>query len=119
MISKEQAQKHIEDLKNKGRELFDKVDADQIKVKSSQLVDKLREIIKEGKARRIIIRKDDRILLEFPLLLGGGGTVAALALAPTLTAIGAIAALATDITVVIERQETTDSSSEIEVIVKD
>ncbi|MFQ5571847.1 MAG: DUF4342 domain-containing protein, partial [Rhodothermales bacterium] len=55
----------------------------EIKVKGSHLVEKVREIIEEGNARRVIIQKDERILLEFPLSVGVGGATAALLLAPT------------------------------------
>ena len=74
----------------------------EFKVRGGQLVDKVREVIEEGNARRIIIKKEERVLLEFPLSVGVGGAAAALFLAPTLAAVGAIAALVTDVEVVIE-----------------
>lgn len=80
-----------------------KVRIEEVKVKGGQLVDKVRETIEEGNARRIIIKKDDRVLLEFPLSIGVGGAAAALFLTPTLAAVGAIAALVTDVKVVIEK----------------
>lgn len=82
-----------------------KVRIQEFKVKGGQLVDKVREIIEEGNARRIIIKKEDRVLLEFPLSVGVGGAAAALFLTPTLAAVGAIAALVTDVKVVIEEEE--------------
>lgn len=80
-----------------------KIKIEEVKVKGGQLVDKVREVIEEGNARRIIIKKDDRVLLEFPLSIGVGGAAAALFLTPTLAAVGAIAALVTDVKVVIEQ----------------
>jgi len=79
-----------------------KVRIREFKVKGGQLVDKVREVIEEGNARRIIIKKEDRVLIEFPLSVGLGGAAAALLLAPMLAAVGAIAALVTDVHVVIE-----------------
>ncbi|NBB75275.1 MAG: DUF4342 domain-containing protein [Bacteroidetes bacterium] len=76
---------------------------DRIKVKSNRLVDKVREIIEEGNARRIIIRKEGRTVMEFPLSVGVGGATAAIVLAPTLAAVGAFAALVSEVEVVIER----------------
>jgi hypothetical protein len=76
---------------------------DRIKVQSNRLVDKVREIIEEGNARRIIIRKDGRTVMEFPLSVGVGGATAAIVLAPTLAAVGAFAALVSEVEVVIER----------------
>lgn len=112
MINKEKAKRHIDDIKSKGSAILDKVE-----VKSNEVKSKVKEIVNEGNARRIVVRKDGRQLAEFPLLLGGGGAAAAIVLAPTLTAIAAIAALASDITVVIERDAA--DSSDVEVIVKD
>lgn len=77
----------------------------EIKVKGSQLLERVREAVDEGNARRIIIRNNDRVLLEFPLSVGVGGTAAALLIAPQLAAIGAIAALLTDVEIIIEREE--------------
>ena len=77
----------------------------ELKVKGNQLVDKVREIIEEGNARRVIIKKDDRVLLEFPLSVGVGGTTAALLLAPQLAALGALAALVSDVHILIEATE--------------
>lgn len=74
----------------------------EVKVKGSQLKDKIREIVEEGNARRVIIKKDERVLLEFPLSVGVGGAAAAVLLAPTLAAVGAIAALVTDVSILIE-----------------
>ena len=74
-----------------------------IRVKSGQLVDKVRSIIEEGNARRILIRKEGRTVMEFPLSVGVGGATAALVLAPTLAAVGAFAALVSEVEVVIER----------------
>jgi hypothetical protein len=77
----------------------------EIKVKGNQLVDKVREIVEEGNARRVIIKKDGRNILEFPLSVGVGGATAAILLAPTLAAIGAFAALVTDVQVVVAREK--------------
>ncbi|MDE2995914.1 MAG: DUF4342 domain-containing protein [Bacteroidota bacterium] len=77
---------------------------DEMKVKGSHLVDKVKEIIEEGNARRVTIRKDGRTLLEFPLSVGVGGATAAVFLMPTLAAVGALAALVTDVSVIVERE---------------
>ena len=59
----------------------------------------MRELIHEGNSRRIsVIGDNGTTLLEIPLTAGIIGTV----MAPTLVAIGAIAALAKDYTLVIE-----------------
>jgi hypothetical protein len=77
---------------------------DEIKVKSNQLVDKVKELIQEGNARKVSIRKDGRTLLEFPLTMGVGGATAVIVFTPILAAVGALAALVSDVDVVVERE---------------
>ncbi len=89
------------------------IDFEEIKVKGSQLVDKFREIVEEGNARRISIRKDGRTLMEFPLSVGVGGATAAILLSPTLAAIGAIASLVSDVSIVVERNQSEDRNDQI------
>ncbi len=87
----------------------DKKKADQaleeIRIKGNQLVDRVREVVEEGNARRILVKKDGRTVMEFPLSVGVGGAAAAILLSPTLAAIGAFASLASDIHVVVERYD--------------
>lgn len=78
----------------------------EIKIRGNQLVDRVREVIEEGNARRIIVKKDGRTVMEFPLSVGVGGAAAAILLSPTLAAIGAFASLASDVHIVVERFET-------------
>ena len=77
----------------------------EIRVRGTQLVDKVKEVVEEGRARRVIIRKDGRTIVEFPLTIGVTGAAAAVYWTPVLAAIGAISALVTDISIVIEREE--------------
>ena len=77
----------------------------EIKIRGNQLVDRVRDVIEEGNARRIIVKKDGRTVMEFPLSVGVGGAAAAILLSPTLAALGAFASLASDIHVVVERFE--------------
>jgi hypothetical protein len=72
------------------------------KVEGGQLLDKVKQIIREGNVRRVIIKQGDRVVAEFPLTIGVVGAV----FAPMLAAVGAIAALATECSIVIERSET-------------
>jgi hypothetical protein len=89
---------------------------EEIKVKGNQLVDKVRDIIEEGNARRIIIKKDEKTVLELPLTVGVGGVTAAILFAPVLAAVGAFAALVSDVHVIIEREtEVTESEEQEEV----
>jgi hypothetical protein len=60
----------------------------------------VKELVREGNVRRIKIKNDDgKTLLEIPLTLG----VVGVALIPVWVALGAIAALAANYTLEIER----------------
>ena len=68
-------------------------------VSGETLVDKIKELVHEGNIRRIIIKdKSDRTLVDIPMTFGVIGAL----LAPQLAAIGAIAALVTNATIVVE-----------------
>lgn len=75
---------------------------DVFKIKGEKLLETVRKIIAEGNVRRITIKdKKGKTLVELPLTLGVVGAV----LAPVLAAIGAIAALVTECTIEVERDE--------------
>ncbi|MBI5353394.1 MAG: DUF4342 domain-containing protein [Chloroflexi bacterium] len=77
------------------------MNTEEFKVSGEQLLAKLKELLHEGNIRRIIIKdKDGKTLIEFPLTLGVVGVI----LAPTLAAVGAIAALVTEATIVVEKE---------------
>lgn len=73
---------------------------ERIQLRGSELVERTKELIREGNVRRIVIIKNDRTLMEIPVTVGVIGAV----LMPTLAAIGAIAAVVTECTVLVERQ---------------
>jgi len=73
---------------------------EEFRVNGEELLKKIKELIHQGNIRRIIIKdRDGKTVMEFPLTLGVVGAV----LAPTLAAVGAIAALLTEVTVVVEK----------------
>lgn len=76
------------------------VHTEQHKVDGPRLLAKVKELIHEGNIRRIRIKNDDgHTLLEIPLTLGVVGAV----LVPVFVAVGAIAALAADYTLEVEK----------------
>lgn len=78
------------------------VRTEEFRVNSEELLAKIKELIHEGNIRRIIIKdRDGKTLMEFPLTFGVVGAV----LAPTLAAVGAVAALIGEATVVVEKAE--------------
>ncbi len=75
---------------------------EEFKVNGEDLLKTVKKIIKEGNVRRITIRnKEGKSIVEIPLTIGVVGAV----LAPPLAAIGALAALLTECTIVVEREE--------------
>ena len=75
---------------------------EEFSISGDKIVEKVKEVINEGNARRIIIKNEkDEIVAEFPLTAGAVGIL----IAPALAALGAIAALLTKCTLVVERKE--------------
>ena len=73
---------------------------EEFKINGEDLIAKIKDIVKQGNARKITIRgKDDNEILSFPVTVGVAGIV----LAPVFAAVGAIAALATECTIVIDK----------------
>jgi len=70
-----------------------------IRLQGSELLDKLKQIIHEGNARKVVIKQGDNIVAEFPLTAGVVGTL----VAPVLAAIGALVALLKECTIEVER----------------
>ncbi len=75
---------------------------EEFKVSGEAVLSKVKELVREGNVRRITIKNDEgRTLIEIPLTLGVIGTV----VLPVWAAIGAIAALAANLTIAVERVE--------------
>lgn len=78
-----------------------KAKEEKYKVNGEDLVKKFKSLINEGNVRRITISdKKGKEFVAFPLTLGVIGAV----IAPTLAAVGAIAALVTECTITVERK---------------
>ena len=77
---------------------------EEFTINGEELIGKIRELVQEGNVRRVSIRTEDgRTLIEVPLATGGAIAVAAIVLAPVWAALGALAALAAKVTIVVER----------------
>ena len=74
---------------------------ESFQVNANELLAKVKQVLHEGNVRRIAIRQGDRTIAEFPLTVGVVGA----AFAPILVAVGAIAAVMTDCTIVVERRD--------------
>lgn len=74
----------------------------EFKVKGEELLKKIRELLREGNIRRIIIKDSSgKPFMEIPLTIGLVG----LAMAPVLAAVGALAAMAASFTIEIIRKK--------------
>jgi hypothetical protein len=79
----------------------DKSNWESFKVTGDEILTKVKEIIKEGNARRIIIKnEEEETIMEFPLTIGAIGAV----LAPVFAAVGTLAALVTNCTILVEKR---------------
>ncbi|MFN8404126.1 MAG: DUF4342 domain-containing protein [Anaerolineales bacterium] len=80
----------------------EKFRTEEFRVDGEELLRKVKNLINEGNIRRVIIKdKDGKVVFEIPLTFGVVGAL----IAPQLAAIGAIAALLTEATVVVEKRE--------------
>lgn len=80
----------------------EKTRTEEFSVNGEELLTRIKALIHEGNVRRIIIRnKQGQTFMEIPLTVGVAGVL----FAPTLAAIGAIAALVGEANIVVEKTE--------------
>ena len=79
---------------------------EEFKLSGEALLEKVREVIEEGNARKLIIKNSKgKTLIEIPLTIGVVGGAALTLFAPVLVAVGAIAGLLTKCTLIVEKVE--------------
>jgi hypothetical protein len=79
----------------------EKARKEEIFVRGSELVEKIKELIRKGNINRLRVKQDKDVLIEIPLTAGVVGAL----LVPQLAVIGAVAALVSKCTVEIEKIE--------------
>jgi hypothetical protein len=83
--------------KHKGKTRFE-----EFRLNGGEILNKVKEIIHEGNVRRIILKDEHgKTFMEIPLTVGVVGAI----VAPILAAVGAVAALASNLTIVVEKTE--------------
>lgn len=83
-----------------------KVNVEEFKISGDTLVTKVKELIRQGNIRRIIIKTEEgRTLIEVPLTIGVVGGVVGAAMFPVIAAIGAIGAVVAHLTLVVEKRD--------------
>ncbi len=81
-------------------------DREELRIDAENLIAKFKELVNEGNVHRISVRTDEgKTLFEVPLTMGIAGAAATIFLAPALAALGVIAGLMKQVTVVVERTE--------------
>ena len=74
----------------------------EFQLTGDSVIAKIQELVHEGNVRRIVVKHPDgHTIVEFPLTAGVVGAL----LLPMWAALGAIVALAADLTIVVERRE--------------
>lgn len=75
---------------------------EELKITGEELLTTVKELVRQGNIRRITVKnREGKTLVEIPLTLGVVGTL----LIPTLAALGAVAALVAECSIVVERIE--------------
>ncbi|MCL6588862.1 MAG: DUF4342 domain-containing protein [Firmicutes bacterium] len=74
---------------------------EEIFVRGNELVEKVKELVRKGNVTRIIVRQDDKVLIEIPVTAGVVGAL----IAPQLAVITAVAALVSKCTVEIVKND--------------
>ncbi len=79
-----------------------KTRTEEFQVSGDAFVAKIKELVREGNIRRIVIKNEEgKTLIDVPMTVGVVGAI----VAPQLAAIGAIAALVTHGTIVVEKAD--------------
>ena len=74
-------------------------------VSGSQVVDKVKQLIREGNIRRVRLIHKEKTVFEIPLTVGAPAAAIVILAAPVLAALGAFAALVTECTIEVEKVE--------------
>jgi hypothetical protein len=74
---------------------------ESFKAESANVLEQIKELIRKGNVRRVVIEHQGKTVAEFPVTAGVVGVV----LAPMVAAIGALVALLKDCTIHIERTD--------------
>ena len=86
-----------------------RVREEQFRVTGDAVVSTIKGLLHEGNIRRITLKNDDgKILFEIPLTVGVVGAI----LFPVWAAIGAVAALAANLIIVVEKVDSLDKPAD-------
>jgi hypothetical protein len=88
---------NMDEEKKQGKTRFE-----EFRLNGGEILNKVKEILHQGNVRRIILKDEHgKTFMEIPLTVGVVGAI----VAPILAAVGAVAALASNLTIVVEKTE--------------
>ncbi|MBN1660727.1 MAG: DUF4342 domain-containing protein [Anaerolineae bacterium] len=105
-MNEDEVRQEVEEAAGKVEEAGKTV-TEEIKVQAEDLFDTINSIIREGTARRVTIMRNDRVLLDIPLVLGLGASVILAMYLPVISALAGLGVLLSGATLRIERDEPT------------
>lgn len=89
-----------DEAKQKAKHIFEEVQGGV-----NEVISKIREFIKEGSARRLIIKNSEgEVVFQTQLAVGVGGAALVGAMAPVISAIGMFAMFINDYQILVERE---------------
>ena len=89
-----------DEAKQKAKHIFEEVQGGV-----NEVISKIREFIKEGSARRLIIKNNEgEVVFQTQLAVGVGGAALVGAMAPVISAIGMFAMFINDYQILVERE---------------
>lgn len=85
-------------------------DKERVTVSGSNLVEKVKELVRQGNIRRVRLIHEEKTLIDIPLSVGAPAAAVVVLAAPLLAALAAIAVLVKECTIEIEKVEETGES---------
>ena len=83
---------------------------EEFSVRSTEVIDKVKELIKEGNVNKIRIKHEGRVLAEIPVALGAIGAV----VLPQLAALGVLVAVFKRCTIEVIRKEPDEAEADMD-----
>lgn len=84
----------------------EKVRVEEFKISGDSLIARIKELIQQGKLRRLVIKNSQgRVLADIPLMAGLVGGIAGAVVFPIAAALATVGAFAAHLTVAVERKE--------------
>ena len=80
--------------------------SERFTVSGAQLVEKVKQLIREGNVRRVRLLHEGKVIIEIPLTIGAPAVAIGILAVPVLAALGAFAALVSECTIEVEKVET-------------